>query len=60
MLHLKIAGAWPVRDICYALLLSYYFLMLNTKSYSKIQSCTTKPLCYQTCNVSATKTLSVR
>ncbi len=28
--------------------------MPNTKSYTKMQSRTTKPFCYQTCDVSTT------
>ena len=55
----KIAVAELSHDFSYFLSQAFYSLMPNTKSNTKMQSRTTKPLCYQTCDISATKASNI-
>ncbi len=55
----NIAGAWHAGNFSYTYLPTSYSLMLNTESYTKMQSYTTNPPCYQTCEISANDSLIV-
>ncbi len=58
--YVKTEVALSARAFSYMELPALYFLMPKTKFYTKMQSCTTKSPCYQTCDVFATKAPNLR